>query len=135
VPGLHHPGSGTSGEGRGIFYQRPSLLPEDAERVRGTPRRRFDPRRLPQGLTQVVGHTRDRRVRELLTLPQGPARDGVLRHLVTDGTRVDYAHGGPPPPKPEEAVLVFTDGAMRECPPEDFELFDLDTREAVRARR
>lgn len=135
LPGLHQPGSAAYGEGRGIFYQRPSLQPEDAERVRGTPRRRFDPRRLPLGLTQVVGHTRDKRTRELLALPPGPVRDGVLRHLVTDGTRVTYAHGTPPPPGPEEAVLVFTDGAMRECPPEDFELFDLDTRAAARPAR
>jgi hypothetical protein len=117
----------------GIFYHRPSLLAEDAGRVRGTPRRRFDPRRLPAGLTQVVGHTRDKRTRELLGLPAEGARDGVVRHLVTDGARVDYAHGAPRPPGPGEAVLVFTDGGMRECPPGDFELFDLDTRAGVRA--
>jgi hypothetical protein len=132
VPGLHHPGDAATGEGVGIFYQRPSLKPEDAERVRGTPRRRFDPRRLPAGLTQVVGHTRDKRNRELLGFSTAQARDGVVRHLVTDGTRVDYAHGAPPPPRPEAAMLVFTDGGMRECPPEDYELYDLDTRAAAR---
>ncbi len=132
VPGLHQPGDALKGEGVGIFYQRPSLKPEDAERVRTTPRRRFDPRRLPAGLTQVVGHTRDKRSRELLGFPTAETRDGVVRHLVTDGTRVHYAHGAPPPVKPGEAVLVFTDGGMRECPPEDFELFDLDTRAAAR---
>nr|WP_246357467.1 metallophosphoesterase [Pyxidicoccus fallax] len=132
LPGLHRPGDAAGGEGVGIFYQRPSLKPEDAERVRGTPRRRFDPRRLPAGLTQVVGHTRDKRIRELLGLGPAGAKDGVVRHLVTDGTRVDYDHGAPPPPKPNEAVVVFTDGGMRECPPEAFELFDLDTRAAAR---
>jgi hypothetical protein len=132
VPGLHRPGDAAGGEGVGIFYQRPSLQPEDAERVRGTPRRRFDPRRLPAGLAQVVGHTRDKRSRELLGLGTAGARDGVLRHLVTDGARVDYAHGAPPPPRADAAVLVFTDGGMRECPPEAFELFDLDTRAAAR---
>ncbi|MGE6760229.1 metallophosphoesterase [Corallococcus interemptor] len=129
LPGLHHPGNAKDGEGVGIFYQRPSLAPEDAERVRGTPRRRFDPRRLPLGLSQVVGHTRDKRVRELVS--PGPVRDGVLRHLVTDGTRVDYAHGPPPTTGPGEAVMVFTDGAMREGRAEDFQLFDLDARRAV----
>ena len=129
LPGLHHPGNAASGEGLGIFYQRPSLQAEDAERVRGTPRRRFDPRRLPLGLTQVVGHTRDKRVRELVS--PGPVRDGVLRHLVTDGTRVDYAHGPPPQTGAGEAVMVFTDGAMREGRAEDFQLFDLDARRAV----
>ncbi|MBN8472911.1 metallophosphoesterase [Corallococcus exiguus] len=129
LPGLHHPGNAKDGEGVGIFYQRPSLAAEDAERVRGTPRRRFDPRRLPLGLTQVVGHTRDKRVRELVS--PGPVRDGVLRHLVTNGTRVDYAHGPPPVTGPGDAVMVFTDGAMREGRAEDFELLDLDARRAV----
>lgn len=130
IPGLHHPGSADYGEGRGIFYHRPSLRPDEAERTRVTPRRRFDPRRLPLGLTQVLGHTRDKRSRQLLCLP-GEVRDGVLRHLVTDGGRVTYAHGTPAKTGPGEAVLVFTDGGMRECPTEAYELFDLDTRAAA----
>ncbi|MCP3139838.1 metallophosphoesterase family protein [Pyxidicoccus xibeiensis] len=132
VPGLHRPGDAAGGEGLGIFYHRPSLHPEDAERVRETPRRRFDPRRLPAGLTQVVGHTRDKKTRELLGLSTAEARDGVVRHLVTDGVRVDYAHGAPARSGPDEAVVVFTDGGMRECPPGEFELFDLDARAAAR---
>jgi hypothetical protein len=132
VPELHRPGDAAHGEGVGIFYQRPSLQPEDAARTRERPGRRFDPRRLPAGLTQVVGHTRDKRIRELLGLGPAGARDGVVRHLVTDGARVDYAHGAPPPPRPDAAVLVFTDGGMRECPPGDYELFDLDSRAAAR---
>ncbi|MBN1210561.1 MAG: transcriptional regulator [Myxococcaceae bacterium] len=133
IPGLHYPGSAAYGEGRGIFYQRPSLRPEEAERTKPTPRRRFDPRRLPAGLTQVVGHTRDKRSRELLCLP-GEVRDGVLRHLVTDGERVSYAHGAPAKADPREAVLLFTDGGMRESPVEAYELFDLDSRATARPR-
>ncbi len=133
IPGLHQPGDAARGEGTGIFYQRPSLLPEDAERARGTPRRRFDPRRLPLGLTQVVGHTRDKRNRSMLGLPSIGVHNGVLRHLVTDGTRVDYAHGPPPPPSPGAAVMVFTDGGMRECPADAYELLDLDARAAATA--
>jgi len=128
IPGLHHPGSASYGEGRGIFYQRASLRSEDAAHHAATPRRRFHPCRLPPGLTQVVGHTRDKRSRELLELPASEARDGVLRHLVTDGTAVHYHLGAPPPSGPGEAVVVFTDGGMRESPLETFELFDLDTR-------
>ncbi len=128
IPGLHQPGSAAYGEGRGIFYQRPSLRPEDAAHRAATPRRRFDPHRLPPGLTQVVGHTRDKRSRELLSLPLEETRDGVVRHLVTDGTTLHYRPGAPPPANPGEAVLVFTDGGMRESPLELFELFDLDTR-------
>lgn len=134
ISGLYHPGSATSGEGRGIFYQRPSLRPEDAAWHAVTPRRRFNPHRLPLGLVQVVGHTRDKRSRELLALPHAQARDGVLRTLVTDGTTLAYRHGPPPPTGPGEAVLVFTDGSMRESPLEGFELFDLDTREPARPR-
>ena len=84
------------------------------------------------GLTQVVGHTRDKRSRELLALPHEGARDGVLRHLVTDGTTLHYRLGTPPPTGPGEAVLVFTDGGMRESPLESYELFDLDTRAPAR---
>lgn len=133
VPKLHHPGSADYGEGRGIFYHRPSLRPEDAERTRLTPRRRFDPRRLPAGLTQVVGHTRDKRSRELLGL-SGDVRDGVLRYLITDGRYITYAHGTPAGSRPEDAVLIFTDGGMRESPLEAYELFNLDTRTAARPR-
>jgi len=132
IPQLHHPGNATYGEGRGIFYQRPSLRPEDATHRTATPRRRFDPYRLPPGLTQVVGHTRDKKSRELLLLPEHEGQDGGVRHLVTDGTSLRYASGAPPRPGEGEAVLVFTDGGMRETPPEAFELFDLDARAPAR---
>ena len=125
IPGLYQPGSAAYGEGRGIFYQRPSLRPEDAAHRAATPRRRFDPHRLPSGLTQVVGHTRDKRSRELLALPREGARDGVLRYLVTDGTTLHYHLGTPPPTGPGEAVLVFTDGGMRESPLEAYELYEI----------
>ncbi len=81
----------------------------------------------------MVGHTRDKRSRELLRLP-GEVRDGVLRHLSTDGTRVAYAHGTPREAQTREAVLIFTDGGMRESPVEAYELLDLDTRAAARPR-
>ena len=134
IPGLHQPGSVAVGEGRGIFYHRPSLRPEDAAEVRRTPRRRFDPRTLPRGLMQVVGHTRDKKSRELLGLQAegGSGVDGVLRHLVTDGQAVRYRLGPPAPHGEDEAVLVFTDGGMREAPLEAFELLDLETRSAAR---
>jgi hypothetical protein len=81
---------------------------------------------------QVVGHTRDKKSRELLELQAQPPVDGVLRHLVTDGQQVHYRLGPPGPARPEEAVLVFTDGGMREAPLEAFELLDLETRRAAR---
>ena len=132
IPSLHHPGSAAYGEGRGIFYHRPSLRPEDAAHRAATPRRRFDPHQLPPGLTQVVGHTRDKRSRELLTVPHEPPRDGVLRHLVTDGTHLQYGPGTPPPTGAGQAVLIFTDGGMRDSPLELYELLDLETRAPAR---
>jgi hypothetical protein len=131
IPFLHQPGSVAAGEGRGIFYHRPSLLPGDAQEVRRTPRRRFDPRTLPRGLVQVVGHSRDKKIRELLGITEGAPTDGVLRHLVTDGERVRYQLGSPAAHGPHEAVLIFTDGGMRETDPEFFELLDMDTRAAA----
>ena len=132
IPALHQPGSASQGEGLGIFYHRPSLRPEDAGHRASMPRRRFDPFQLPPGLTQVVGHTRDKRNRELLALPPAPSQDGVLRHLVTDGSRLDYQSGPPPVLRPGEAALIFTDGGMRESPLERFELLDLATGRAAR---
>src|SRR5439155_7389968 len=51
IAGLHHPGDGR-GEGRGIFYHRPSNPEHEPGRdhFAPPPRRRFDPRRLPLGL-------------------------------------------------------------------------------------
>jgi hypothetical protein len=132
IPRLHQPGSASGGEGRGIFYHRPSLRPEDAAHRAATPRRRFDPFQLPSGLTQVVGHTRDKRNRELLALPTGELHDGVLRYLVTDGIRLDYQSGPLPALHAGEAALVFTDGGMREAPLERFELLDLTSGRAAR---
>ena len=132
IPGLHHPGNAVYGEGRGIFYQRPSRRPEDAALQAATPRRRFDPHRLPSGLIQVVGHTRDKRSRELLAATHEAPRDGVLRHLITDGTQLHYGVGAPRPIGEREAAVIFTDGGMRESPLELFELLDLETRESAR---
>jgi hypothetical protein len=62
-------------------------------------------------------------------------RDGVLRHLSTDGTHVTYAHGTPQGATSREAVLIFTDGGMRESRVEAYELLDLDTRAAALPRQ
>lgn len=130
VPGLYQPGSRELGEGLGIVYHRPSTQPEDAERTRQSPRRRFNPLNLPLGLTQVIGHTRDKRARELLGLPPAAAPSGGLRHLVTNGKRFTYAPGPPPKTEWEDAVLVFTDGGLNDSPLESIEFFDFDTRGA-----
>jgi len=138
---LHRPGLPGQGEGRGIFFQRASN--PDGPRDRGTPelfegppRRRFDPRLLPLGLTQVIGHVRDAKCRELLEgWHDGAAGvDGPLRHLVTDGRQVRYARGVPAAAAGNDgtrATLLFTDGGMLFAAPDAYELLDLDTRAAA----
>jgi Calcineurin-like phosphoesterase len=119
VPGLHAPGS-AAGEGTGLFYHRPALDPSKA------PGRRFHPRELPVGITQVVGHIGDAKCRELLGADPAAAKDGPLRHLVARGDSVQYAHGIPALPAaqtPDVATMIFTDGGMLRAEPADYELF------------
>jgi hypothetical protein len=59
----------------------------------------------------------------------GPARDGPLRHLWTDGRRVRYRRGLPA--GEAGAVLIFADGGMNHALPEEYELLDLTTRRAL----
>ena len=116
VPGLHTPGS-AAGEGTGLFYQRPAKDPSAA------PGRRFHPRELPVGLTQVVGHVGDEKCRELLGLDVAAAKHGPLRHLVARGESVQYAHGAPDAEPEDAAVMIFTDGGMIHADPAAYELF------------
>jgi hypothetical protein len=135
IRGLHHPGNAEQGEGGGIFYHRP-CHPAQAGRVRytGPFRRRYDPRRLPPGVVQVIGHIRDNKCRELLgEWVSGPeARDGELRHLVASGRGVSYAAGSLPELRPGSAAIVFTDGGMNYTKAEAYELLDLRTMQAYR---
>ena len=134
IPHLHQPGDAARGEGRGIFYHRPSNpLCEDARLFEGPPRRRFDPRRLPMGLVQAIGHIRDKKCRELLVgwHDGAPPADGPLRILTTDGCKVRYARGVPGRWSGDEAAIVFLDGGMAEATPERYELFDLDSGDAA----
>ncbi len=142
---LYRPGSFADGESRGIFVQRPAD-PEtgDLDLFRGPPRRRFDPRLLRgmAGLTQVVGHIRDNKCRDLMPRwhDRAPAKDGPLRHLQTDGEMVRYARG-PLAGAAEEivrsdraaAAMIFADGGMNHADPAEYELLDLDTRRALTA--
>lgn len=137
-------GSAERGESRGIFVQRPADpdLGDPALFV-GPPRRRFDPRALAGGLAQVTGHIRDQKCRELMPAwsDPGPARDGPLRHLWSNGRAVRYARGLPDDSARagqaagEAALLYFADGGMNHVAPELYELFDLDRRCGVSAGR
>jgi len=138
IAGLHEPGSAAAGETRGALLQRPAHPTSDPDGglFAGPPRRRFDPRWLPAGLTQAVGHIRDAKCRALLApwSDASPAQDGPLRHLRVSGDDVRYARGLPAQPDPGSATLVFLDGGMNHVADlRDYELFDLDARTAARA--
>ncbi len=126
---LHQPGSAARGEGRGIFCHRPAL-PElgHPEAFAGPPRRRFDPRRLPPGLTQVIGHIQDSKCRALLGgwCAGTPAGDGPLRCLIVDGDHGSYRAGIEAPHNADSARVLFTDGAMAQAPVDAFQLLDLN---------
>jgi hypothetical protein len=130
IPGLHRPGDALGGEGRGIFYHRPQL-PEHGrpEHFAGPLRRRFDPRRLPAGLTQAVGHIRDSKCRTLIEdWAKGPAAgDGPLRSLVVRGETGVYRKGVDREVNPDAARVIFTDGGMSSAEVVSYELLDLAT--------
>jgi len=140
IPGLHTTGRAATGEGGGILYHRP-CHPEHAgdERDHGPLRRRFDPRTIPEGLVQVIGHIRDRKCRDLLgewsadRSAGDPAREeGELRHLLTDGESAHYMRGQLPSSFPG-AAIVFSDGGMADADPSRYELLDLRSLRPVRA--
>lgn len=136
LPGLHEPGDGRR-EGAGMFYHRPSLGEgEHAQRfLDPRPWRRFRPDDLPRGLVQVVGHVGDKKCRqELQRWSDGGAfRYGVLRHLIVEGDRGRYSHGPPTVVPPHAAVMIFTDGGMKDVAQAgDYELLDVAHRTSTR---
>lgn len=117
---LHTYGVGGE-EGRGILYQRPSHADlSDAQLFEGPPRRRFDPRRLPLGITQIAGHIGDEKCRKLLApwVEDEPAPRGTLRSLWTDGHAVRYRSG-----VQERAQMIFIDGTMNKAEVADYQLY------------
>lgn len=132
--GLHRPGNAGDGEARGMFFHRPSNpAHENTALFAGPPRRRFDPRLIPPGLTQAIGHIRDNKCRRLLAeWADGAAPDdGPLRILETDGRTVSYRHGTEVR-MAGAARILFTDNGMSWAEPARYELLDLDTRKASR---
>ena len=124
IPCVHRPGSSTSGEGVGMLYHRPANPAVDDGVSTEAMSRRFDARRIPFGLTQVVGHISDQKSRTLLGpwCDDAPARGGVLRHLITDGRSTRYAHGLPPRLDPSQGAMIFADGGMNRTAVEDYAL-------------
>ncbi len=120
-------------EGGGLLYHRPT----NPER-RGADNpwaladarpRRFDPRTLPLGLTQVAGHTGHHKCLEELggwATPRAHTRQhGGIRTLRYDGHDVTYDLGVLPP-APGASDLILIDGEMRRVPPAEVDLLSLD---------
>ncbi len=123
---LYRPGSAKDGEARGVLAHRPAdPAHADAAGFAGPVRRRYDPRELPDGFPQAIGHIRDGKCRELMPswCDAGPGKDGPLRSLVVSGPDVRYQLGCAP-----GARLYFLDGGLGHASPQAYELFDLDTR-------
>jgi hypothetical protein len=118
---LHVHGDG-AGEGGGLLYHRAAISSDDA----GPRRRRFAAHELPSGLTQVIGHVRDAKTRQLLGLTAGGDRLGAIRSLTVRDTGLDYTHG-----VDRAAQLIFLDGGMKDCAAKDYQLLDLDALRAL----
>lgn len=124
---LHQPGSAKQGVARGVLFHRPAVPSADPQ-FHGPPRRRFDPRRLPAAFPQAIGHSRDRKCRELLGdwADHAAPLDGPLRALQIDGEQVRYGRG-----TPSDARLYFLDAGMNHPSPHGYQLFDLERRQPL----
>jgi hypothetical protein len=121
---LHQFGSAKDGEPRGILAHRPAN-PELKKTNRAS--RRYDPRTLPSGVTQVIGHINDKKCRELMgNWAESPKHElGVLRGLKLGASPRYHSRCD------DEDRLVFVDGAMNLVAPFEYELFDLELRQRV----
>jgi hypothetical protein len=119
-------------EGGGLLYHRPTN-PERRgadrswELARARPRR-FDPRTLPPGLTQIAGHTgHNKCLAELdgwATAAALGRRHGGIRTLRLAGQAVTYDLGVAPPAG-GVADLILIDGELRRVPAAEFALLPL----------
>jgi calcineurin-like phosphoesterase family protein len=121
-------------EGGGLLYHRPSNPGRrGADRSIAPPLamarpRRFDPRTLPLGLTQIAGHTGHNKCLEELdgwaTAAAHGRQHGGIRTLRRAGPTVTYDLGVAPPAG-EVADLILIDGELRRVPAAEFALLPL----------
>lgn len=119
-------------EGGGLLYHRPSN-PERRRADRSwelavARPRRFDPRTLPPGLTQIAGHTGHNKCLEELdgwatAAARGRAHGGI-RTLRRAGQTVTYDLGVASPAG-GAADLILIDGELRRVPAAEFSLLPL----------
>jgi hypothetical protein len=81
---------------------------------------------------QVIGHIGDKKCLELLKDWHEPRAHvhGRVRTMVVDGAGVKYQLGGADP-RPDAAIVWFTDGGMNDSGESEYELLSLAPLEAV----
>lgn len=138
IPALHEPGHSTWGEGGGVLFHRPANPAVSQQGFAGPRRRRFDPRDLP-ALTQVIGHVRDAKCRQMLgawATDDAPPEEGRIRSLISDGTRVSYRVGTDhEQADPGEGAalgnrvsrVLFLDNGLNYAAPEKYQILDVLT--------
>ena len=125
---LHITG-GNGVEGGGLLYQRPANPDRrDAKGWDVDRPRRFDPRKLPVNITQIVGHSGHAKCVEELHTWVAPAarrrKHGGIRTLRVAGELVIYDLGIAP--KSEDvADLILIDGELRRVPATEVALLPL----------
>ncbi|HEY6037868.1 MAG TPA: metallophosphoesterase [Kofleriaceae bacterium] len=128
-----HVAGGEGFEGGGLLYHRPSNPATGSLFDQARPRR-FDPRTLPRGLTQIAGHSGHAKcVFELgaWVTPAARARKhGGVRTLIVEGDAVTYdlVTAGAPFPiarGPDIAELVLVDGEMRRVATDEIDLLPI----------
>ncbi|HEY5949035.1 MAG TPA: metallophosphoesterase [Kofleriaceae bacterium] len=119
-----HVTGGNGEEGGGLLYHRPSNpdhgKADKAWSLAATRPRRFDPRTLPPGVTQIAGHSGHAKcIHELgpWVAPSAKVRKhGGIRTLRVQGEQVVYDMGIAPPADDGVADLILIDGELRRVP-------------------
>lgn len=128
VPGAKRRDDPETPEGGGMLYHRPHdpTGKDLAWEHRADRPRRYDPRSLPRGLAQVVGHTgHDRMMRDLVRwVEPGTPQHASIRTITVDGDRVSYGAGV----RHAHTMLVMTDPEMNKRPARECEVLELTSR-------
>ncbi len=120
-------------EGGGMLYHRPTNPDRPGAdlgwELRADRPRRFDPRTLPRGLTQIAGHTGHRKCVEELdgwVTPAATAHPvGGIRTLRVSAAAAVCYDMGVLPPDADAADLIMIDGEMRHVAPASYPLLPL----------
>jgi hypothetical protein len=126
IPGLHAPADPF--EAAGMLHHRISVGPAPAAPRPDGLSRHAPLAALPPGLTQAIGHVRDRSSRKALGIDARDATVGRLRTLAVHQARWRYESAAVLDAPAEASVVLHLDGAMREASAASYELLDLRRR-------